>query len=220
MLSPNQLTRMQATATRVLQTTPCTLSRGGGALGSTTCYVRPSTQSVHPIPGVASVGDLVWLIDLPAYTDVRTGDHIGALGTVYLVVQVKEPRTIEIQRQCVCYVLVAAGSTGPTLLCNATVTVTRQSGTAVATGRRVFLEWPTAADPIQPAGALVVGFLYDVPAVDAGSGPVYLLGDKVTITEEDGFPVVSHQASFTVGLVQHIADTMPLVRIHLSGANR
>lgn len=101
------------------------------------------------------------------------------------------------------------------LLFTYTVTVQRRSGTLVATGKQVHIEWPDAKEVLQPEGPEVAAVLTDLPDSD------YLLGDIITITAVDGQTGgLPQPTKYSAGEVQRVSNPWPGTKVQLAGTNR
>ena len=217
MMSASDLAGMRATVTAIFDTT-CAIQRLSGnsyvvSTPSTTCLIFAASGTVT-YPGLPRIIALQeWQITLPWNADVLINDRIVTALATYQVQRIDQPSSYNVNTVAKCYQLFDASGNAVYLVPNATISLAHQNGVNVYPSRRVMLDWPTGGDPIQPAGKLVAGYLYDAP--DA----VYLLNDVVTVTEEDGFGAQLPLHQFTVDLAQHVNDP-PLVRVHLVGMAR
>lgn len=91
-----QTTRDSEGDTTVTWVTIATVPGKVGAAG-----VSPNER----IQGGQLTGEMTWLIDLPAETDVTNKDRLVCNGVTYGVVGVQGPTTIEVQRRCICTVV-------------------------------------------------------------------------------------------------------------------
>jgi hypothetical protein len=185
-----------------------------------TCHVVPTTQRYQIASGVRLADETAWAVLFPHGTDVRPGDQVQALGAAYSVLEVQEPRSLDLVVRTLCLRLgpvALDGTITPTYLQpNATVTIDRKSvvGAANGTNRRVRLEDPSPDQRILPEGAEVALVLYDHPGAD------YRQDDIVTITQVDGFTGTPTPHKYSVGEVDFVPAPWPLVRVQLTGTSR
>jgi hypothetical protein len=224
MIAPGQLAQMQRAAA-VLMATPATLQRYQtvwqtvSAVGLT-CHVLPTTQRYQLIVGARMADATAWTLLFPQGTDARPADRVLALDVAYSVLEVQEPRSLDLMVRTLCLPLGPLGGDGtgtPTYLQpNATVTISRRGGLVPAggTNRRVRLDDPSPQERLLPEGAQTAMLLYDAPDAD------YRLADVVTITQVDGFSSVPAPNKYSVGEVGLIPAPWPLTRVQLTATSR
>lgn len=219
MISPANLAYRAALMARSFDTAVTVQRLAEGAYtpvgAATRCLVEPLRLAVS-YEGLPELLRLTgWILVLPAGTDVRAGDRLVTAAGTYLVQRTDRGESYPLDTECHCVQLFDADGVATYLPLNATISLEHQEdGAVVSASRRVRLVWPLGNDPIQPAGALVAGYLYDVP------DGAYRLGDVVTILQIDGhadlLPAVD---ALSVDLVERISDGVPLLRVHLIGGN-
>lgn len=233
-ISDADLAATQAQVAREGLATPATLQRNpaaGGVAGTPgvwqtvsaaglTCHVVPTTGRYQIASVVRLADEIAWAILFSHGTDVRNGDRVLALGAAYTVLDVQEPRSLDLVVRTLCLRLgpvALDGTITPTYLQpNATVTISRRGGTVPAGGanRRVRLEDPSPDERIMPEGAQTALLLYDAPDAD------YRLADVVTITQVDGHSGVPAPNKYSVGEVDSIPAPWPITRVQLTGTSR
>jgi len=209
-LSPREIARVQGRAARFLTAT-CVINRGGADVATVAARVQPYVGEVQATPGPGSVpvGEVRWLAHLPAGTDVRHLDRLTIGGTVYAAIEILAPRTIELDRQVVCYQVALADGSLAYLHANATVTCLR-GGQQVGGARRVQVA-QAVSGATTPEGIPVPDLLYDVPDAD------WRTGDQATIVTIDGHTVAPRPRAFTVGVVRRVPAPLALTEVQLRG---
>lgn len=112
MLSTEALTAMRASADRYLPDTavverPTDVSDGAGGqtrswvtVATPKCRLAPSGQTPNEREIAASIGaPALWIIQLPAATDVTVKDRLTVLGRRFEVVNIPGARSVEITRR-------------------------------------------------------------------------------------------------------------------------
>jgi len=206
-LSPREIARLQGRAARFLTAT-CVINRAGVAVATVAARVQPYVGEVQatPDPGSVPMGEARWLVHLPAGTDVRQLDRLTIGGTVYAAVEILAPRTIELDRQVVCYQVTLADGSPAYLHANATVLCLR-SGQQVGGARRVQFAWAGPDDKLDPTGILITARIYDAPTAD------WRRGDYVLVTQIDGIPSLPTELGLEVHAVH--PEPAPLALLHL-----
>jgi hypothetical protein len=199
-----------------LMATPCVLSRSGAPDVQTVCSIVPERRELRPTDN-RLVPSERWLLQLPLGIDARTGDRLGTPLGIFLAVIVRDPRTIDLARQVVCYQLTTADGRLAYLSPNATVNGYRGGaagptlGPAYA-GRRVEFRWAAPDDRDTGMGIVLTARLFDTP--DAA----WRRGDWVDIGALDGITAsLPLQFGLEVHAVHPIADPLARVEVDLIG---
>lgn len=190
---------------QALMTTSCTLSRAGVADVQTVCSIVPELREIRPTNNRQEPAER-WLLQLPVAIDARPHDRLVTPQGTFLATIVRDPRTMDLARQVVCYQVALADGSLAYLHANATVTCLR-GGQQVGGPRRVQFAWAGADDKLDPTGILITARIYDAPTAD------WRRGDYVLVTQIDGIPSLPTELGLEVHAVH--PEPAPLALLHL-----
>lgn len=209
-LSAQDIASMRSTMLQTLADTTAIARAGATVSAATPCRVAPYGGMVRPVPGFIPAGEPRWALKLPAGTDVRALDllTVASSGVVYEVLDVEDPRTVELARLAVCHVHTYADGSLAYIHDNATV-VKHRANTPDLT-RRVQLFVPTRTEQIMAGGGMVPLHVYDAPAAD------WLTGDRLTIQALDG-AATPEVVNYRVTKVTRVPAPLALTDLDLAG---
>lgn len=193
---------------QALMTTSCTLSRVGVPDVQTVCSIVPELREIRPTNNRQEPAER-WLLQLPVTIDARPHDRLVTPQGTFLATIVRDPRTVDLARQVVCYQVTTADGSLAYLHANATVTCLR-GGQQVGGPRRVQVA-QAVSGATTPEGIPVPDLLYDVPDAD------WRTGDQATIVTIDGHTVAPRPRAFTVGVVRRVPAPLALTEVQLRG---
>lgn len=207
-LSAADITSMRGTLLATMTDTAAIVRDGGTVLAAVACRVAPYGGFVRPVPGFIPMGEPRWAIKLPSGTDVRTLDLLTVNGLVYEVLDVEDPRTVELARLAVCHVHSYADGSLAYIHANATIVKHRASVADLTLRVEVFV--PTRNEQIRADGGLIPLHVYDAPAAD------WLTGDRLTIQSFDGI-ALPEVVNYRVSKVTRVPAPLALTDLELKG---
>jgi len=190
---------------QALMTTSCTLSRAGAPDVQTVCSIVPELREIRPTNNRQEPAER-WLLQLPVTIDARPHDRLVTPQGTFLATIVRDPRTVDLARQVVCYQVTTADGSLAYLHANATVLCLR-GGQQVGGPRRAQFAWAGPDDKLDPTGILITARIYDAPTAD------WRRGDYVLVTQIDGIPSLPTELGLEVHAVH--PEPAPLALLHL-----
>jgi len=212
-LSAADITSMRGTLLATMTDTAAIVRDGvtvlSGGAASVACRVAPYGGFVRPLPGFIPMGEPRWAIKLPAGTDVRTLDMLTVNSVVYEVLDVEDPRTVELARLAVCHVHSYADGSLAYIHANATIVKHRTSVADLTLRVQIFV--PTRNEEIEAAGGMVPLHVYDTPTAD------WVTGDRLTIQSFDGITAAPEVVNYRVSKVTRVPAPLALTDLELAG---